>query len=339
MPLTSHSHPVRKRRGLVAAALAVCAAVGLSACATDSSTEPAPDGTTALNLSIAPVLFGAPAQHAISSGMLSDAGIEGTIVQATSPAETWPQLMSGDLDLAIMDLQSAILARSEGIPVALHAPVMGSAQVVEGETFGFGTLMVPGDSEVQSLHDLEGRSIGVNSIGNQSWLDVVTVLDREGVDVSKVEFVEIPATRAIPAAQQGQVDAIALGEPFGTEAQDTAGMRSLARVDTGVPGVPAFSWVSTEAFASENPELIASFNEVMLEANAAVNDDPQLAIDAAKEFLPFEPAMLEAAFYPEFSTQPLTLDDVQQVTDRMVSYEVIGADAVPDLEAMLATGS
>lgn len=311
---------------------ALCAAtLFLSGCASSApattASEPEPGS---IKLSIAPVLFGTAAQYAVDGGLFEKAGIKAEIAQALNPAETMPRLLNGEIQFAVMDIQSAMLAQSEGMPIVINAPGIKSATITE-DTFGFGNLVVAKDGPVRSPGDLEGRTIGVNSVGNQSWLDTMTVLKRNDVDVDKVDFVEIPAARALASLRQGQVDSIVLPEPFATAAfADGGDTESILRLDTGIPGVPSFGWVSTKEFAAANPDLLESFNTVILDANGALNRDRPLNVETAKSFLDYPADILEAAYYPQYAESMITEADLKAISARMVDFGVIDPAQVPD---------
>jgi ABC-type nitrate/sulfonate/bicarbonate transport system substrate-binding protein len=70
------------------------------------------------------------------------------------------------------------------------------------------TALFTGKREIRSLKDLEGRTVGAGAVGALVYQLVVTLLRKYGVDVSKVQFVNVGSSPDIfRAVAAGTVDA------------------------------------------------------------------------------------------------------------------------------------
>ena len=87
-------------------------------------------------------------------------------------------------------------------------------------------IAVAADSDIQDVSDLEGKTIAINTLRNISELTVTAALEGEGVDVSTIDFVEVPLPDMVGQLEAGQIDAAGLVEPFITTGR-AAGHRVL----------------------------------------------------------------------------------------------------------------
>lgn len=144
-----------------------------------------------------------------------------------------------------------------------------------------GAVMVPAGSEIAKLTDLVGKKIGVaGGPLDKNWLLVRGLVQREsGVDLADVAE---PAFGAPPLLSQkladGELDAVITYWHFAARLE-AAGFRRLAGMDDvmaelGIEAqIPALGYVFSEAFAVENPDLIAALAAASAEAKAILATD------------------------------------------------------------------
>lgn len=143
--------------------------------------------------------------------------------------------------------------------------------------------------------ELEGKRVAT-PIGNVTHYKLLRVLDHLGVDVAKVELVQMNGADAAVALARGDVTmACAFGGPlrrmkeFGAELMTAAEQEAI--------GIRVFDVISvTKQFADDHPELLRKFMQVTEQANAAYAADPGqleatiadaagMELDAARWFL------------------------------------------------------
>ncbi|HET6519167.1 MAG TPA: ABC transporter substrate-binding protein [Geminicoccaceae bacterium] len=131
-----------------------------------------------------------------------------------------------------------------------------------------GALMVPPESDVQDLADLEGRRLGVaGGPVDKSWL-LVRALAAErhgGMDLAgAVELAYGAPPLLNQKALSGELDAVLTYWNFAARLE-ARGFRELVGVEEAVKAlgigseVPQLGYVFREAFADDNPELLAAF--------------------------------------------------------------------------------
>ena len=130
-----------------------------------------------------------------------------------------------------------------------------------------GALMVPPDSDIESLSDLEGRKVGIaGGPLDKSWLLLQGLAaKRHGIDLAAaVEPVYGAPPLLNEKIQDGEMDAVLNYWHFAARLEGK-GYRELVGVEEaiaelGVASVPPqLGYVFYESFAQANPELIAAF--------------------------------------------------------------------------------
>src|SRR5439155_17104248 len=132
------------------------------------------------------------------------------------------------------------------------------------EASRFMELLVMPNSPIKQPKDLEGKTVAVNILNNIQSLTLNEVLKANNVDPSKVKYRAVPFPQMGAALQQGEVDAVHTGEPFGTNFQRKLGARMV--VDGGgapVTELPVSGYVSTQDFVKKYPKTAAAFQRAI----------------------------------------------------------------------------
>lgn len=321
--------------------LAVLAAVVLTlvaACGGGDSGQAGSEGTGAgggdvggahLKVAVPPSIFGAAIRLGVDNGTFADAGLDVETVQVLSAAEGLPQLLSGELQFAIIETQAAMQSVSEGMPIVLAAPIADFATEPGKDGRGFASLVVLEGKGIETPKQLEGKSIGTNSIGGSGYYAYYTALENEGVDVSKVQWVETPGPRAIPALRQGQVDSVVIAEPQVARALNEGGVEPILTADDVFPGAPQFGFAASTQWLAQNEATAKTFMEAVLEANEeALNDRPAVE-KIIGEIVDLPPELLSQVQLPPFSTQWWTPDQLEPVRQMVQRFKIIDEPKIP----------
>ena len=240
-------------------------------------------------------------------GLFEERGIKLDIAIGASPDGALAQLMSGQKDVAMTGAVPLTPAVANGLPVV----AVLNAQDQEPATPTYG-LIVPGDSDIETLADLKGKKIGLPGIASPQGSALLRTLEGVGITRDDVELVNLPFPGVLQAIEAGSVDA---GLPIGLfyDLAIQKGNRELKEVfDSSTFNFPAVIFASNKKWADENKELLGKFVEAMTlgyeYANA--NHDAVRAIDIKltqlpPEYLkvraisPFQPAFNEKAWNTE----------------------------------------
>lgn len=151
---------------------------------------------------------GSPAYIAKERGFFEEEGLDVTLVSGTFETNK-TGLAGGKYPVAGGDFQF-FPSVNEGLDIKL----------ISGLHEGCIKLLVPPGSEIKTAGDLAGKRIGVDEIGGSPMAITAVLLANNGIDpVSGVTWLPFPLEQLQPVADRGEVDAIALWDPFGTYAE------------------------------------------------------------------------------------------------------------------------
>ena len=244
---------------VLSGALAGALALSLSACgssSTASSDAPADgasdSGTTHLRLIYSPSLCAAPMYIAIENGYFEEENLD--IEQVTVDAAHVSEAIGADQVDVGMGLIGKLLQPIEnGLPI----------KFTTGLHTGCTKLLVPGDSDIKSIADLKGKKIGVPGLADAATVVSKRSLSAAGIGVTEqnmeVEFSVYSRNDLPQALENGAVDAIALGDPTASIAEEQYGL--IALIDTATDPKYKDEYCCnafvTSKLAAENPKAAA----------------------------------------------------------------------------------
>lgn len=136
-------------------------------------------------------------------GFFADEGIEVEWLNDSSAANVATQVQQGNVEIGIVSPEPVLIGHETGDFDALYYSSMFRKSI-----FG---VAVPEDSDIQTAADLEGKRIGVTSLG-ASGVPIAEAVARDaGVDPATLEFLAIgTGAQAMAALEGGEVDALSL---------------------------------------------------------------------------------------------------------------------------------
>ena len=141
-----------------------------------------------------------------------------------------------------------------------------------------GSIQVLKDSPYQSLTDLAGKKIAVSGLHSQKTVAMQTLFKRAGVDIAKLQLVEIPFPSQVDALRSKQVDAINTVDPYTTQLI-ASGLGRVVAWDyaDSIPEQPLGAWFAKSTFIKANKSTVSAFNEAIKESIEYMMADPQRA--------------------------------------------------------------
>lgn len=160
-----------------------------------------------------------------------------------------PQLLeavkAGAVDFAHSGEAPPIFAQAAGTPLLYigYEPAAPQAEAI----------LVPQDSPIKMVADLQGKKIALNKGSNVHYL-LVRALEKAGLKYTDVEVVYLPPADGRAAFEKGAVDAWVIWEPYRAAAEMSLGARTLAD-GTGLVSNHEF-YFATKSFAEAHPQVI-----------------------------------------------------------------------------------
>jgi NitT/TauT family transport system substrate-binding protein len=147
------------------------------------------------------------------AGAFAKAGFDVQTTSLNNAGAVVAAIGGGSLEMGTGDLVSGVNAINAGVPLVLIA---GGGMFREKTDEGSTVLAVAADSPIKGPKDMAGKTIGVPTLVGMTTACVKAWLPANGVDISTVKFVELPASSAMPAILRGTVDVTLISEPFVT---------------------------------------------------------------------------------------------------------------------------
>jgi NitT/TauT family transport system substrate-binding protein len=284
---------------------AALAAVGLLLALTGCGGSDDGGGTAAgepdqVTIGLIPIVDVAPVYLGIEQGFFEEQDIELTIELAQGGAAIVPAVMSGQYRFGFSNVVSMMVARSEGLPVRLVGPGVRSTGEQGAD---FNGVAVPGDSPIRTAADLEGRTVGVNTLNNICGVSINESVRKAGGDPSRLTYVELPPPDMPAALDAGQIDATCMSEPF-LSGYLAAGGRTVASNYADVaPDADIAVYFASEELLQSDPDLVARFTEALAESEAYAQEHPDETRATATTYTSLTAEQVADVTLPRFPTE------------------------------------
>lgn len=315
-----------KARSLLAVAM-----LAVAGCGGDDG--PADTGPVTLKVGVLPIGDVAPIYLGAEKGFFEDEQIKLEQQVMQGGAEVTAAVVSGDVDFGFSATEPLIVAKSKNLPVEI---VTQGNQAAATEKAAWDALLVPEDSPVRQVGDLEGKTIAVNALKSMPELCVRAVLARKGVDVSKLKFVEVPFPEMPAALEADRVDAIAAVEPFVSQARGEAA-RSLGSYLTGLePKLTVATYFTSTPYIQENEDVVKRFARAMNRSLDYAQAHPDEARKAVIGYTEIPPPVARSMKLPLWSSD-LNPDSIDLVADEAERFEFV--DEKPNVDDLIWDGA
>lgn len=161
---------------------------------------------------------------ASAEGHFQAEGLEVELVYMRGGQAAMQALVGGAVDYAATALDVALQAYAHGAAVKRFAAT--------GKLPLFALATSPQSaSKINSLKDLEGKTVGISGLGNADHALTLFLLKKAGADATKVQFATI-GTNLLEALRQGQLDAGLVQEPALTLVEQAGGKVLVNAMDS-----------------------------------------------------------------------------------------------------------
>jgi putative hydroxymethylpyrimidine transport system substrate-binding protein len=259
------------------AALLAAALLGLGLLGCGGGAEPgAPKGAT-LVLDFQPNAVHSGIYAAQANGYFRDAGLDLTIREPSSSADSAKLLEAGRADFAIMDINDFGIARERGLDLVAIAAIVQRP---------LASVIARDPAAIRTPADLAGKTIGVTGVpSDDAVLD--TVLGAGGVDPSSVHRVTI-GFNAVADLAAGKVDAAtAFWNAEGVQLQQMGIPIREFRVDQfGAPRYPELVVATRGSPTHDRPPSACDLIRALMRGYSELGRVPQAALDALLDQVP-----------------------------------------------------
>jgi NitT/TauT family transport system substrate-binding protein len=337
----------------VAAALAVLGAgcsSGGSSSTTGTTTLTKVSGLekTTINVAAVPAMDSAGFFVAWHENLFADEGLTIKYTPATSSDTAIAGQVKGQFDVTAGNYVSYIQAQAEDLD---NVKSVGGLDIVsEGSIMEQGSqviLTLP-KYHINSLKELEGKSVAVNAPGNIDELLLDSTLTDAGIPVGSVN-IAVDAVTGVPfpfmqeALEDGKfnfssihapggvkpVEAIVVPEPFASNIETALGAVTLDDMNQGATTeFPIEGYVVTKNWAAANPNTLQAFLNA-LEEGQQIADTDRTAVEQSFETIAGGPPNGQVsdsiASMVALNSYPVSIDvaRLQRVVDVMLQFDAL----------------
>jgi NitT/TauT family transport system substrate-binding protein len=286
-------------------------------------------GLTEITVGVIPIVDTAPIWLGDEKGFFAEEGLELDLQTATGGAAIVPGVVSGSFDFAFSNLISVMVANDKGLDLQF---VANGASTIGEEGEGFGAVVVPEDSDVQSAGDLEGKTVSVNNLSNIGDTTIKHVVEQDGGNPENIDFVEVAFPDAPAALQNGQVDAAWILDPFLTQAR-SEGARVVSWNFTEMhPELDIAGYFTTSEKVQSEPELTEKFTRAMNKSLEYAQENPQEVRDIVGTYTEIDAETLTELTLPEYRPE-FSREAAQTLGEAATKYGTLSE--APNLDELL----
>jgi NitT/TauT family transport system substrate-binding protein len=244
----------------MAVALLLAFAAGCGDGGGAAEVEESKEGRTKLTVGVIPIADVAPAYLGIDKGFFREEGLDVELRPIQGGAEAVPAVERGDMQFAFGNAVSLAFAQERGIDLRFVAEGVQGGSSDKDSTNG---LIVPKGSGIRRAQDLAGKTFAVNALNSLGEVTIKTALDKRGVDVSGLKFVEVPFPDMLPALERGDFDVAWLPEPFVSQALAAGHSKLLDPMVETTPRLTLAAYFGSGRFIDENRDVVERFQRAM----------------------------------------------------------------------------
>jgi NitT/TauT family transport system substrate-binding protein len=213
--------------------------------------------------------LGAEIGMAKHKGYFAEEGLDVTVAYFGSGAEMTSAMAAGQLQIGSFGDFPTVNMIAADLPVKIisaMAEISGAQQIVVRDG-------------IKSPDDLKGKKLGL-MVGSSSESLLRSALDHYGIPVESVELVNMRPPEQVAALARGDVDGLAVWQPFVLKAKSQAGGHTmLSALKSYIPGMEgdldfyaAYALlVARNDFLAENPDTTKALLRALYKAQKYIN--------------------------------------------------------------------
>ena len=161
------------------------------------------------------------------------------------------------------------------------------------------------NDSIRAAKDLAGKKISAGLINSVNYAHMREWLQRNGVDPSSVQFLEIPFPQMADALFQNRLDAVWNVEPFVTFMVRSGNARVIAYpYQENVPGMDITGYLAKESWVKANADVARRFKRAIDRATTdLINATKEERDDWVAKYTGAKPEVVAAMNLPEFTTE------------------------------------
>ncbi len=212
------------------------------------------EDANAIHVLAVPIDLYAQAYYAQDLGLFKAAGLDVAITTMANGGVVATALAGGSGDIGVSNTVQTATAIERGVPLTVIAGA-GMYSTRAPST----AICVTKGSPLHTARDLEGKTLAVAALNDQSTIAVKKWMTDNGADYKKVRMIELAYPEMIAALPAGRIDAAMLAEPWQTTARSGDDRLFAKPFDSIAPEFNIGVWVTTRSWAQAHPDQVKRF--------------------------------------------------------------------------------
>jgi NitT/TauT family transport system substrate-binding protein len=263
----------------------------------------------------------AEALIAQDAGFYKRAGLPVTITLFSGAGAVTAAMAGNAIDVGLTDAVVLANAANRGFPIVAIA----GAGLYERGRSATVWLTVSKDAPYKTAKDFEGQTIAVVSLESLSGIAVKSWLAKNGADVGKVRFIEMPFSTMPSALQRKTVAAAFMGEPV--RSQVVAEVRDITDGFSAIAERQCITeWSTTRNWLARNPDKAKRLVNAVYECARWANDHQDQTAPILMKYAKLDPSKIGAMRRVRYATE-LTPELIQPEIDAGVRFNAIARSA------------
>jgi NitT/TauT family transport system substrate-binding protein len=280
--------------GLVAAAVTVIAGCTSSGGGTSAGGSSPVDAPTTVRVASDANAGALPVWVALDKGFFAKHGID-VKYSDISDVGTLPPQLGKTFDIAYVTPTAAVAATSMGIPVT---EVAGGYTATEDNPASW--LMVKKGSNITSLSQLKGKTIGALTVAGTLNYATLNMLSTAGVSQSSVKIIAVSPVQQSAQLEAGRVDAVETVEPFHQQILATGGTSIGEPYKSMTFPLSAIWWGANPDWASQHASVVTAFRASLTDAIQFIHSNDSEARAILEKYTKLPTAVIEKYPFPDY---------------------------------------
>lgn len=178
-------------------------------------------------------------------------------------------MAAGEIDFAVLGSSPVAVGLSSGID---YKVIYSTAMLTNTEA-----LVAKDGSGIKTAKDLEGKKIATTFTSTTHYT-LLSLIKEKGIDLEKVEIVDMEPDKIVAAWQRGDIDAACTWNPALSRMANDGGKVVVTSGEVGALGYPVADLVVVRTeFAEAYPDYVVSYLDAILKAEELFANDKDVA--------------------------------------------------------------
>jgi ABC-type nitrate/sulfonate/bicarbonate transport system substrate-binding protein len=215
-----------------------------------------------------------PVQHALKAGYFKREGLDVEVITVGAGPAVISAVTSGSAQIGYTASVPVLFARSQNQPVRIFDAFTYETSQPNGQ---WTWLVASKKSGIKSVHDLAGKTLAMNAMGNVCELQFREHMAKAGVSFDAAKKIVVPFPQMQAALQLGNADAACVVEPFRTNMKVSPEIQATT-IASGILADQSQRYTLDVLFVREdwgqaNLDTLRRFNRGLMSALADFNKD------------------------------------------------------------------